>query len=126
MPTYEYVCRQCGEPLEVVQSFTDDTLTVCPNCGGDLKKVFGNIGIVFKGSGFYKTDSRSSSKSGKEKADSPAPATAEKSSAETTSSKSDSSSSGSDAPKKGTPSNGSKAGPAGSSSSSSGKTAATS
>jgi putative FmdB family regulatory protein len=59
MPTYEYACKQCGGRLEVVQSFHDDALTVCGNCGGELKKVFGNIGIVFKGSGFYKTDSRS-------------------------------------------------------------------
>jgi putative FmdB family regulatory protein len=65
MPTYEYTCRQCEEHLEVVQAFTDDTLTTCPNCGGDLKKVFGNIGIVFKGSGFYKTDSRSGSAASK-------------------------------------------------------------
>ncbi|HLI44642.1 MAG TPA: FmdB family zinc ribbon protein [Acidimicrobiales bacterium] len=62
MPTYEYACKQCGEHLEIVQSFKDDPLTVCPNCGGELRKVFGSVGIVFKGSGFYKTDSRSSSK----------------------------------------------------------------
>jgi putative FmdB family regulatory protein len=62
VPTYEYVCKDCGEHLEVVQSFKDDALTVCPTCDGELKKVFGNIGIVFKGSGFYKTDSRSGSK----------------------------------------------------------------
>ena len=65
MPTYEYTCRSCGEHLEVVQSFKDDALTVCTICGGELKKVFGNIGIVFKGSGFYKTDSRSSSTASK-------------------------------------------------------------
>ena len=58
MPTYEYACKSCGEHLEVVQSFKDDALTECPNCRGSLKKVFGNIGIVFKGSGFYKNDSR--------------------------------------------------------------------
>lgn len=58
MPTYEYSCKSCGEHLEVVQSFKDDALTECPHCGGELKKVFGSIGIVFKGSGFYKTDSR--------------------------------------------------------------------
>ncbi|MGC9154119.1 MAG: FmdB family zinc ribbon protein [Ferrimicrobium sp.] len=61
MPTYEYVCKQCGKHVEVVQSFYDDPLTVCDACGGELRKVFGNIGIVFKGSGFYKTDSRGSS-----------------------------------------------------------------
>ena len=62
MPTYEYRCDSCGEHHEVVQSFRDDPLTVCPACGGPLRKVFGSIGVVFKGSGFYKTDSRSSSK----------------------------------------------------------------
>jgi putative FmdB family regulatory protein len=61
MPTYEYVCRDCGEQLEVVQSFRDDALEICPVCAGPLRKVFGNIGLVFKGSGFYKTDSRSTS-----------------------------------------------------------------
>lgn len=65
MPTYEYRCKACGEHLEVVQSFTDDALTDCPNCGaaGQLRKVYGSIGITFKGSGFYKTDNRSSSRS---------------------------------------------------------------
>ena len=58
MPTYEYSCKGCGEHLEVVQSFRDDPLTDCPNCGGDLRKVFGAIGISFKGRGFYRTDSR--------------------------------------------------------------------
>ncbi len=65
MPTYEYACKQCGEHLEVVQSFKDDALTVCPNCAGELRKVFGSVGIVFKGSGFYKTDSRSGSTASK-------------------------------------------------------------
>jgi len=63
MPTYEYRCKTCGEQLEVVQSFTDDPLTVCPNCEGELRKVFSPVGIAFKGSGFYKTDNRSSSSS---------------------------------------------------------------
>ncbi|MFC7102225.1 FmdB family zinc ribbon protein [Nonomuraea rubra] len=61
MPTYQYACNDCGEQLEVVQKFTDDALTVCPNCQGNLRKVFSAVGIVFKGSGFYKTDNRSSS-----------------------------------------------------------------
>ena len=61
MPTYEYVCRDCGQHLEVVQSFTDAALSKCELCGGSLRKVFGSVGVVFKGSGFYKTDSRSSS-----------------------------------------------------------------
>jgi putative FmdB family regulatory protein len=59
MPTYEYACKSCGEHLEVVQSFKDDALTICPRCEGPLRKVFGSIGISFKGSGFYRTDSRS-------------------------------------------------------------------
>jgi len=62
MPTYEYRCKDCGEDLEVVQSFTDDPLDTCPACGGSLKKVFGSVGISFKGSGFYKTDSRGTTK----------------------------------------------------------------
>ena len=61
MPTYEYACKSCGQHMEVVQSFKDDALTECPNCGGPLRKVFGSIGITFKGSGFYKTDSRGKS-----------------------------------------------------------------
>ena len=63
MPTYEYACKSCGKHLEVVQSFKDDALTTCPACGGPLRKVFGSIGISFKGSGFYKTDSRPAAKS---------------------------------------------------------------
>ena len=63
MPTYEYRCRSCGHELEVVQSFSDDALTECPNCQGQLRKVFGSIGVTFKGSGFYKNDSRSSGSS---------------------------------------------------------------
>ena len=59
MPTYEYRCNSCGEHLEAVQSFSDKPLTKCPNCGGELRKVFSPVGIVFKGSGFYKTDNRS-------------------------------------------------------------------
>ncbi|MEU8362140.1 FmdB family zinc ribbon protein [Nonomuraea sp. NPDC048882] len=61
MPTYQYACNDCGEQLEVVQKFTDDALTVCPSCQGNLRKVFSAVGIVFKGSGFYRTDNRSSS-----------------------------------------------------------------
>jgi putative FmdB family regulatory protein len=61
VPTYEYACRSCGAHLEVVQSFTDDALTTCGACSGPLRKVFGAVGISFKGSGFYKTDSRKGS-----------------------------------------------------------------
>lgn len=73
MPKYQYQCKDCGEVLEVQQSFTDDALTVCPNCGGDLRKMFNAVGVVFKGSGFYKTDSRSSSTA----SETPKPATKE-------------------------------------------------
>lgn len=61
MPTYEYECQACHERLEAVQSFSDPALSVCPRCGGELRKVFSSVGIVFKGSGFYKTDARSTS-----------------------------------------------------------------
>lgn len=63
MPKYQYQCKACGEALEVQQSFTEDALTICPSCGGDLRKVFNAVGVVFKGSGFYKTDSRSGTSS---------------------------------------------------------------
>jgi putative FmdB family regulatory protein len=59
VPTYQYSCTECGEQLEVVQSFSDPALTVCPACQGKLRKVFNSVGIVFKGSGFYRNDSRS-------------------------------------------------------------------
>ncbi|NJP49870.1 FmdB family transcriptional regulator [Streptomyces sp. SBST2-5] len=63
MPTYQYQCTECGEGLEAVQKFTDDALTECPSCKGRLKKVFSAVGIVFKGSGFYRNDSRNTSSS---------------------------------------------------------------
>ncbi|MBQ0879919.1 FmdB family zinc ribbon protein [Streptomyces rochei] len=88
MPTYQYQCTECGEGLEAVQKFTDDALTECPNCQGRLKKVFSAVGIVFKGSGFYRNDSRGSSSSS-------TPASSSKSSSSTSSSDSGSSSSGS-------------------------------
>ncbi|MFI7588796.1 FmdB family zinc ribbon protein [Spongisporangium articulatum] len=58
MPTYVYACTECGHQFEAVQSFSDASLTECPNCSGKLRKVFNSVGIVFKGSGFYRTDSR--------------------------------------------------------------------
>jgi putative FmdB family regulatory protein len=64
VPTYQYVCTECGGQLEAVQKFTDDALTVHDDCGGRLRKVFSPVGIVFKGSGFYRTDSRGSGSSG--------------------------------------------------------------
>ena len=60
MPTYEYACAKCGHQFEVVQSFSDAPISQCPECQGEVKKVFSNVGVVFKGSGFYKTDSRKS------------------------------------------------------------------
>ncbi|MEY9213871.1 FmdB family transcriptional regulator [Thermobifida halotolerans] len=88
MPTYQYACTECGADLEVVQSFSDDPLTTCPECQGKLRKVYSAVGIVFKGSGFYRTDSTSSSNSsaltGSSKSDKPAKA--ESSSSESSSS----------------------------------------
>jgi putative FmdB family regulatory protein len=117
VPTYEYRCKDCDHEFEVVQAFSDSALTECPSCGGTLRKVFGNVGITFKGSGFYKTDSRSGSSNG---------TSSEKKSDGDSSSKTDSSSSSSStdssssSPKKESGSSGSK-----SDSSSSSKSAAT-
>ncbi len=68
MPTYQYACTECGDRLEVVQRFSDDPLSVCAACGGRLRKVFSPVGIVFKGSGFYRTDSRRAGVNGKDRA----------------------------------------------------------
>lgn len=92
MPTYQYQCTECGEGLEAVQKFTDDALTECPNCGGRLKKVFSAVGIVFKGSGFYRNDSRGSSSSSSP-ASKPSTSTAASSDSKSTSGSSSSSSS---------------------------------
>ena len=76
MPTYQYACTECGHRLEAVQAFTDDPLTECSVCEGRLRKVFNSVGIVFKGSGFYRNDSRSgsgSSSSSSSSAPKPAP-----------------------------------------------------
>ena len=94
MPTYQYTCTECGEPLETVQKFSDEPLTVCPACGGRLRKVFSPVGIVFKGSGFYRTDSRNGAS-----AAAPAAKDKDKSSSESSSSTSDSSSSNGSADK---------------------------
>ena len=61
MPTYAYACKDCGHRFDVVQSFSDSALTECPECGGQLRKQFGTVGVTFNGSGFYRTDSRSGS-----------------------------------------------------------------
>ncbi len=58
MPTYSYRCTECGEAFDIQQAFTDDTLTVCPNCGGPLRKLFNTVGVTFNDSGFYRNDSR--------------------------------------------------------------------
>ena len=89
MPTYQYACTECSHAFEQFQSFTDDALTECPECGGRLRKLFNAVGVVFKGSGFYRTDSRAAAASS-----SPA-----SSSSEGSSSGSDSSSSGGTATK---------------------------
>lgn len=92
MPTYQYVCTECGGQLEALQKFTDDPLTVHEACGGKLRKVFSPVGIVFKGSGFYRTDSRNGSST----ASAAAPATADSGSASSSDSGGDKSSSGAD------------------------------
>ena len=65
MPTYSYECTECADRFDVVQAFTDDALTTCEKCSGRLRKLFGNVGVVFKGSGFYRTDSREAAKTSK-------------------------------------------------------------
>ncbi|MFD9909210.1 FmdB family zinc ribbon protein [Streptomyces sp. NPDC059063] len=86
MPTYQYQCTECGEGLEAVQKFTDDALTECPSCNGRLKKVFSAVGIVFKGSGFYRNDSRGSSSSSTPASSSASKSTESKSSGSSSSS----------------------------------------
>ncbi len=96
MPTYQYACTECGERLEAVQSFSDPALTVCPACQGKLRKIFNSVGIVFKGSGFYRNDSRESAKvgangSGKESSDAKTSESTSSSSASSDSTSSDTS-----------------------------------
>ncbi|MFJ5777872.1 FmdB family zinc ribbon protein [Streptomyces sp. NPDC093094] len=102
MPTYQYQCTECGEGLEAVQKFTDDALTECPNCGGRLKKVFSAVGIVFKGSGFYRNDSRGASSSSSPASAKPASSTSASSTASSSTSSSSSGSSSSDSKSSGT------------------------
>jgi putative FmdB family regulatory protein len=75
VPTYQYSCTDCGHFFEAVQSFSDDSLTVCPECEGKLRKVFNAVGVVFKGSGFYRNDSRGSTTSSSPAAESSSPST---------------------------------------------------
>lgn len=95
MPTYQYQCTECGEGLEAVQKFTDDALTECPSCKGRLKKVFSAVGIVFKGSGFYRNDSRGSTSSSTPASKSAGSSSDSKTSASTSSTSSSSTSSSS-------------------------------
>jgi putative FmdB family regulatory protein len=96
MPTYEYRCKECGHEFEAVQSFSDDALTECPVCHGPLRKVFGNVGISFKGSGFYKTDHGSRSKATSASSSSSSDGGSSSSSSDSSSSSSDKSSSSSE------------------------------
>ena len=114
MPTYQYACTACGHQLEAVQAFSDEPMTVCPACEGRLRKVFSAVGIVFKGSGFYRTDSRADKSNGSA---TPAPAK-ESSTSEASSTSSATPASGSGGSDGGSSSNG------GSGSSSNGSSAA--
>jgi putative FmdB family regulatory protein len=78
MPTYEYACAACGHEFEAVQSFSDAAITQCPECKGEVRKVYSNVGVVFKGSGFYKTDSRATTTTPKTETPKPAAAPAPK------------------------------------------------
>ena len=97
MPTYSYACTECDNRFDIVQSFSDDTLTVCPQCSGKLRKLFNSVGIVFKGSGFYRNDSRDAKSSATTAASSNESSTEKSSSTESSSKKSEKSST--DAPK---------------------------
>jgi putative FmdB family regulatory protein len=115
VPTYQYACTECGHQLEAVQSFSDATLTECPNCAGKLRKVFNSVGIVFKGSGFYRNDSRPANVTA-EKSETPV---AKKSESSSSSDSSSSSSSTPSTPSSDSSSSGSSKSSSGSSSSSS-------
>ncbi|WP_229068003.1 FmdB family zinc ribbon protein [Actinoplanes sp. DH11] len=98
MPTYQYACTECGEQLEAVQSFSDPALTECPNCQGKLRKVFNSVGVVFKGSGFYRNDSRSGNVSAEKSGTPSTPATTSSSDSSSSSSSTPASSSSSTKP----------------------------
>ncbi|RKT52459.1 FmdB family zinc ribbon protein [Saccharothrix australiensis] len=92
MPTYQYACTECDHRFEAVQSFSDSALTECPECKGKLRKLYGAVGVVFKGSGFYRTDNRSSSSSESKSSESKSSSTSTKSETSSTAKKSDTSS----------------------------------
>ena len=89
MPTYSYACTECGNRFDAVQAFSDAALTTCTECNGRLRKLFGNVGVVFKGSGFYRTDSRESAKSGAKSSASSSESTGSSSSEKSSSTSSD-------------------------------------
>jgi putative FmdB family regulatory protein len=89
VPTYSYACTECGNRFDAVQAFSDAALTTCTECNGRLRKLFGNVGVVFKGSGFYRTDSRESAKSGAKSSASSSESTGSSSSEKSSSTSSD-------------------------------------
>ena len=95
VPTYSYACTECGNRFDAVQAFSDAALTTCTECNGRLRKLFGNVGVVFKGSGFYRTDSRESAKSAAKSSASSSESTGSSSSEKSSSTSSDGSSSSS-------------------------------
>jgi putative FmdB family regulatory protein len=95
VPTYSYACTECGHRFDKVQAFTDDALTTCEQCSGRLRKLFNSVGVVFKGSGFYRTDSREAGKKEKSSANGSSSSSDSGSSTESTSGSSESKSSGS-------------------------------
>lgn len=92
MPTYSYRCTECGTAFDIQQAFTDDTLTVCPNCSGVLRKIFSPVGVTFSGSGFYRNDSRAAPSSGSSDSSSATASSSEKSASSSSSSSSEKSS----------------------------------
>jgi len=102
VPTYSYACTDCGNRFDVVQAFSDDALSTCEKCSGRLRKLFGNVGVVFKGSGFYRNDSREAAKSSGSKSSSSSESSSSSSNGDASSSSSDKSSSSSDSSKSAT------------------------
>ena len=96
MPTYSYACTECSNRFDAVQAFSDASLTTCPECNGRLRKLFGNVGVVFKGSGFYRTDSRESAKASAKSSSNGSSSSSESASASSSSEKSSSEKSSSD------------------------------